>query len=1158
MNTPNSRCRKGDKRCVVSTSIIIIIFFVFLLNAYGQTYPPDISVSSINWGNYQIPTNVPNYLQPFTDPVTNNTVTRISDESVFGCDCSKLRHRYAKNQPWNADGTLIMTDGSPSKILDGNTYQVLYESNTKALWSNTEPNYTYDAAANSAFVKKNIVTGVTTTLRTFSNYSSISVGNNEGNLSNDDRYVALIGTSGANKTVIIYDILNDNIISTRSLGTANIDWVSVSQSGNFVVISGYADGSGPNQGIKSYDKFMNNERHLYNGRPHGDIGYDAQGNEVYVAYQGINGYSLSYARLDNGVKQGLFPYTGANGDRGLWGGHISTRNINRPGWAYVSEQGHPSDINRYEATREIFAIKLDNSQTIERFAKHNSNLNANAAYNHQAHGVPNRDGTRVIFASNWDDTNLKNNSYPLLWVVESPQSESGITANAGPDVSICNGSSTTLTATGGSTYLWSTGATTASISVSPTTTTTYTVTAYDATGTNSDTDDVTVTVNAIPVANAGADVSTCQGTSVTLSASGGSSYLWSTGATTQTINVNPNSTTTYSVQVTQNGCSSSDTVTVTVNPSPTINAGSDVTINLGESTTLTATGGNTYLWSTGSTSSSITVSPTVTTTYTVTGYLNGCESTDTVTVFLVDNSVTANAGPDVSICNGSSTTLTATGGSTYLWSTGATTASISVSPTTTTTYTVTAYDATGTNSDTDDVTVTVNAIPVANAGADVSTCQGTSVTLSASGGSSYLWSTGATTQTINVNPNSTTTYSVQVTQNGCSSSDTVTVTVNPSPTINAGSDVTINLGESTTLTATGGNTYLWSTGSTSSSITVSPTVTTTYTVTGYLNGCQNTDSVTVFVNSANANAGQDQTICNGYSATLTATGGNTYLWSTGATTQSITVNPTSTSTYTVTAYVGNSQDTDSVIVTVNPNPNVVIANGSEVSILEGEYVTLSVSGANTYLWNNGATQPNIAVSPNTTTTYSVTGYINNCSDTKQVTVNVFESVSANAGEDVTVCLDDNTVTLTAAASSGGDQFLWSTGETTSSIIVSPEVDTEYTVTVYNELDYDTDEVMVFVNDCIDTEVPDSSESLEFLVYPNPTFGDLNIKISGLLNVSSIHLYDLSGKALYSETISDGEEHTYIKTLNLSNFAAGIYLLKLVDNRNVITKKIVLR
>ncbi len=1085
MNTPNSRCRKGDKRCVVSTSIIM--FFVFLLNTYGQTYPPDISVSSINWGNYQIPTNVPNYLQPFTDPVTNNTVTRISDESVFGCDCSKLRHRYAKNQPWNADGTLIMTDGSPSKILDGNTYQVLYESNTKALWSNTEPNYTYDAAGSSTFVKKNIVSGVTTTLRTFSNYSSISVGNNEGNLSNDDRYVALIGVSGANKTVIVYDILNDNIVSTKSLGTANIDWVSVSQSGNFVVISGYSDGSGPLQGIKSYDKFMNNERHLYNGRPHGDIGYDAQGNEVYVAYEGVSGYSLSYARLDNGVKQGLFPYSGATGDRGLWGGHISTRNINRPGWAYVSDQGHPSDINRYEATREIFAIKLDNSQTIERFAKHNSNLNATAAYNHQAHGVPNRDGTRVLFASNWDDANLKSNSYPLMWVVEVPQSTTGVTANAGQDVAICNGGSTTLTATGGASYLWSTGATTASITVSPTTTTTYTVTAFDASGTNSDTDDVTVTVNPIPVANAGADVSTCQSTSVTLSATGGSSYLWSTGATTQTINVNPNATTTYSVQVTQNGCTSSDDVTVTVNPVPTINAGADVTFNSGDSVTLTATGGASYSWNTGATTSSITVSPTVTTTYTVTGTLNGCQSTDTVTVFLVDSSVTANAGQDVAICNGGSTTLTATGGASYLWSTGATTASITVSPTTTMTYTVTAFDASGTNSDTDDVTVTVN----------------------------------------------------------------------PVPTINAGADVTINSGDSVTLTATGGASYSWNTGATTSSITVNPTVTSTYTVTGTLNGCQSTDTVTVFVNNLQANAGPDVSICHGYSTTLTASGGDTYLWSTGATTSSITVNPTSTSTYSVTVFVGNLQDTDDVTVYVNPNPNVIITNGSEVTILQGEYVTLSATGANTYLWNNGATQPNIAVSPNATTTYSVTGYINNCSDQKQVVVNVLQSVTANAGNDVTVCLQDNTVTLTA---SGGDEYLWNTGETTASITVNPEVDTEYSVTVYNALDYDIDEVMVYVNDCADPELPEeSSEDLEFLVYPNPTYGNLNIRISGLLSVSSIYLYDISGKTLYHEVISEnGEQQSFTKTMNISNFAAGIYLLKLVDNRTVVTKKIILR
>jgi hypothetical protein len=164
----------------------------------------------------------------------------------------------------------------------------------------------------------------------------------------------------------------------------------------------------------------------------------------------------------------------------------------------------------------MFAVKLDNSNTFERWGFHNA---SSRVYWQQPHVTPNHDGTKVMFASSWGNSSVDSDNYAPSFVVEKEQDPNGITANAGPDVSICNGSSTTLTATGGSTYLWSTGATTASISVSPTTTTTYTVTAYDATGTNSDTDDVTVTVNAIPVANAGTDVSTCQGTSVTLSAS---------------------------------------------------------------------------------------------------------------------------------------------------------------------------------------------------------------------------------------------------------------------------------------------------------------------------------------------------------------------------------------------------------------------------------------------------------------------------------------------------------------------------------------------------------------------------------------------------------------------------------------------------------------
>src|SRR5690606_23181133 len=185
----------------------------------------------------------------------------------------------------------------------------------------------------------------------------------------------------------------------------------------------------------------------------------------------------------------------------------------------------------------------------------------------------------------------------------------------------------------------------------------------------SDTDEVIVTVNTPPTANAGDDVATCQGTAVTLTASGGSTYLWNTGATTASITVNPNTTTTYSVEVTQNGCSSSDQVIVTVNSLPTINAGNDVTIFSGESVTLSASGGTSYVWNTGETTQNITVSPMTTTSYSVTGSANGCEDTDEVTVFVQTDDVTANAGQDETICQGESVTLTASGGSSYEWNT---------------------------------------------------------------------------------------------------------------------------------------------------------------------------------------------------------------------------------------------------------------------------------------------------------------------------------------------------------------------------------------------------------------------------------------------------------------------------------------------------------
>ena len=210
----------------------------------------------------------------------------------------------------------------------------------------------------------------------------------------------------------------------------------------------------------------------------------------------------------------------------------------------------------------------------------------------------------------------------------------------------------------------------------------------------------------------------------------------------------------------------------------------------------------------------------------------------------------------------------------------------------------------------------------ANAGSDQSICQGESVTLTASGGSIYSWNTGATTKSITVNPEVTTIYTVTVSEGSDSDSDTVTVAVS-NVTANAGSDKTIYEGESVTLTASGGDAYQWSTGVTTQSITVTPAATTTYTVTAKNGDCEDTDTVQVTVNEkdtspppAKADAGEDQTICLGDNIKLMASGGKTYVWSTGETTKSITVNPTRTTSYTVTATRGGVTNSDAVIVTV--------------------------------------------------------------------------------------------------------------------------------------------------------------------------------------------------------------------------------------------------
>ncbi len=506
-------------------------------------------------------------------------------------------------------------------------------------------------------------------------------------------------------------------------------------------------------------------------------------------------------------------------------------------------------------------------------------------------------------------------------------------------------------------------------------------------------------------------------------------------------------------------------------PPPTVDLGPDVTICLGEVTELVAEvdpDADFYLWNTGANSPTISVAPVVNTTYMVTVTNNGCMDADTINVVVNPNGVAANAGVDVAVCAGSSTTLNGSGGgagATYTWSTGQNGQSITVNPGSTTTYTLTVTD--GGCMGTDQVTVTVNTAPNANAGMDQTICAGETANLSASGGgapNTYQWSTGQSGANINVSPLVTTTYTVTITVNGCPDTDMVEVEVNPLPTADAGASVSICTGESTTLSASssGGGTFQWSTGQAGSDIEVSPLVTTTYTVTVTdANGCEDSDNVTVTVGDIDGSIFGDDEICKGASTVLVGLGGTHYEWSTGESGSNILVTPEATTTYTVTISQGMCEDIVSVVVIVDPLP--VLDLTDDVTICEGESVTLTATGGDHYEWTNGATGSSITVNPLVTTSYTVVGYLGLCPLFVTTVVTVVPNVGIDLGPDLVIC-EGEIIDLTASGANGNETILWSTNESTISISDQPTVTTTYSVTVTNSGGcFDTDDVLVTVN-----------------------------------------------------------------------------------------------
>ncbi|HEU4887522.1 MAG TPA: hypothetical protein VFV49_06530, partial [Thermoanaerobaculia bacterium] len=420
----------------------------------------------------------------------------------------------------------------------------------------------------------------------------------------------------------------------------------------------------------------------------------------------------------------------------------------------------------------------------------------------------------------------------------------------------------------------------------------------------------TFPINATPVVNIAGPTSTCSGSPVTLDAGNFSFYSWSTGETTRTIIVSPTSPSTYTVTVTDaNGCQATDshTVTVSTNPTAGVTAPPSICAGTNGSASVASQAGASYAWT---------------------------------------------------ITNG--TFVGATSGPTVTFTAGAT-GSVALS------VDVTIGSCTTSGS----ANVTINATPAVNITGPTATCAGTPVTLDAGNFAFYSWSTGETTQTITVSPASTQTYSVTVTDgNGCTAVDTHTVNVsaNPVAAITAPAAVCSGANGNASVASQPGATYAWSiTNGTFVGATSGPNVTFTAGATGSValsvdvtsGSCTTSGNTTVPITATPVVTITGPTsVCTNTPFTLDAGAGfSSYLWSNGATSQTITVTQTNASqVYSVTVSNGGCSATDTHTVTASGPNATITAPASALEYATGLSASVPLQAGAAYVWtiDNGS------------------------------------------------------------------------------------------------------------------------------------------------------------------------------------------------------------
>ena len=411
----------------------------------------------------------PAYLKPWTDPETGFRVTRITGDSgepvelaggrgTWGKD---TRQHYSKDQPWSADGTLLAIEnragGTPAALLlDGNSYRPLYGRPTYKLdefrW---HPSRAYAHVQIGLRADSLVWFDPVAGLRVRGwklPFRPVGIGLGEGNTSLDGRFLALAN----HDSIVIVDMDPQPPLASYAEGNRRIGPIyavapcsldvaapdkftmgnaSVSPSGRYLDLKfGGVSGDSTADAHRIFDvdsATLALRPHVLAGnsprcgsfqaRPdgwiyplkHADMALDPFDHDEDVIIGGCTcpGWNLGHVvmvRLRDGAVTAL---TDPKNEASV--GHVSTRNLDRPGWAYVSYiQGAGKQFGG-----EIVAVKLDGSGTVEHFGHHRSVWQG--CYRCEAQPVPSRDGRRVLFASNWAEALEKRPEQISAFIVDA-------------------------------------------------------------------------------------------------------------------------------------------------------------------------------------------------------------------------------------------------------------------------------------------------------------------------------------------------------------------------------------------------------------------------------------------------------------------------------------------------------------------------------------------------------------------------------------------------------------------------------------------------------------------------------------------------------------------------------------------------------------------